>query len=77
MDSVPRLYPSYSQVCTIPMKKTHISAEQTAFLLYFISATLACRISVPRPEIEPVPPTLNVRRLNHWTTREVPKNRWF
>ena len=29
-------------------------------------------ILVPRPGIEPVPPALEVRSLNCWTTREVP-----
>ena len=32
----------------------------------------ACRILVPRPGIEPVPPALEVWSLNHWTAREVP-----
>ncbi|XP_073666027.1 striatin-interacting protein 2 isoform X4 [Tursiops truncatus] len=31
-----------------------------------------CRILVPQPGIEPVPPALGARRLNHWTAREVP-----
>lgn len=29
-------------------------------------------IPVPPPGIKPVPPTLETRSLNHWTTREVP-----
>ena len=32
----------------------------------------ACRILVPQPGIEPVPPALEMQSLNHWTTREVP-----
>ena len=27
----------------------------------------------PRPELEPVPPAVEVQSLNHWTTREVPR----
>ena len=33
---------------------------------------MACRILVPRPGIEPMPPALEVWILNHWITREVP-----
>ena len=35
---------------------------------------VACGISVPRPGIRPTPPALEVRSLNHWTAREVPRN---
>ena len=34
----------------------------------------ACRILVPQPGMEPLPPTLGEQTLNHWTTREVPTN---
>ena len=34
---------------------------------------MACKILVPRPGIEPVPPALEAGRSNLWTTREVPK----
>ena len=33
---------------------------------------MACRILVPQPGIEPVPPAVEVWSLNHWTTKEVP-----
>ena len=33
---------------------------------------MACRISVPQPGIEPMPPAVEVWSLNHWTAREVP-----
>ena len=33
------------------------------------------RILVPRPEIEPIPTVLEAWSLNHWTTREVPKQK--
>ena len=32
----------------------------------------ACGILVPRPGMEPAPPAVEARGLNHWTTREVP-----
>ena len=34
---------------------------------------MACRIFVPWPEIEPVPPEEEAWSLNHWTTKEVPR----
>ena len=33
---------------------------------------LACRILVPQPGIEPMPPAVEARSPNHWATREVP-----
>ena len=39
---------------------------------YSLSCPVACRILVPRPGIEPMPPALEVWILNHWITREVP-----
>ena len=38
---------------------------------FFLGCAVAFRISVPGPGIEPVPPAVEVRSLNHWTTREV------
>ena len=32
---------------------------------------VTCGILVPRPGIEPVPPAVEARSLNHWTAREV------
>ena len=34
--------------------------------------SLACRILVPQPGIEPTPPAVEVHSLHHWTTRDVP-----
>ena len=39
------------------------------FCLYHV----ACGIFIPLPGIEPMPPAMDVRSLNHWTIREVPK----
>ena len=33
---------------------------------------MACGILVPRTGIEPAPPAVEARSLNHWTAREVP-----
>ena len=32
---------------------------------------MACRILVPQPGMEPMPPALEAWSLNHWTTWEV------
>ena len=39
---------------------------------YFWLHHAACGILIPRPGTEPMPPAVEVRSLNHWTTREVP-----
>ena len=31
---------------------------------------MACRILLPRPGIEPIPPAVEVQSPNHWTARE-------
>ena len=42
------------------------------FLFLFLAAPCAAyRILVPRPGIEPVPPTVEAWSPNHWTAREV------
>ena len=38
---------------------------------------MACKILVPRPEIEPMPPAVEARSLNRWTAREVPPDNIF
>ena len=38
----------------------------------FLAMPQAYRILVPQLEIKPVPPALEARSPNHWTTREVP-----
>ena len=42
------------------------------FLNFFWPCPAARGILVPRPGIEPMPPALGVRNLNHWNAREVP-----
>ena len=46
----------------------------TANIFFFWPRHAACGILVPRPGMEPVPPAVEARSLNRWTTREVPAN---
>ena len=46
-------------------------------IFFFRLRHVACGILVPQPRIEPVPPAVEARRLNHWTAREVPMMRIF
>ena len=43
------------------------------FSLFFWPHHVASGILVPQPGAEPAPPALEVRSLNHWTTRQVPQ----
>ena len=59
------------------MTVLHLSLYQDApppfhFFFFFWPRCTACRILVPRPGIEPTPPAVEVRSLNHWTAREFP-----
>ena len=47
------------------------------FFLIFWPCLAACRILLPRPGMEPTPPAVEGRSLNHWTTREVPRHLYF
>ena len=42
-------------------------------LFYFWPYHVACKILVPWPGIEPMPPAVETWSLNHWTAREVPE----
>ena len=42
------------------------------FFFFFLPCLTTCGILVPRPGIEPMPPEVEARSLNHWFTREVP-----
>ena len=41
---------------------------------FFLPRRGACRILVPWPGIEPVPAAVEVRNLNDWTDRKVPRH---
>ena len=61
---------------TLPCASAPASGPSPALIqqhLFFWPHRTACRILVPRPRIEPVPPALGAWSLNHWTTREVPQ----
>ena len=38
---------------------------------------MACGILVSQPSIEPAPLGWEAQNLNHWTVREVPKNKFL
>ena len=50
------------------------SPQPGLLLLLFIYLLYhnACGVLVPRPGIEPMPPTVAARSPNHWATRKVP-----
>ena len=45
-----------------------------SFFLFFWAHHSARGILVPQPGIEPAPPAVEARSLNHWTAREVPSS---
>ena len=42
------------------------------YFIYLWPCPMACRILVLWPRIEPMPPAVEARSLNHWTSREAP-----
>ena len=50
---------------------SHSSTHLRIMFFFFWPRRVACRILVPGPGIEPMPPALGVQSLNHWTTGEV------
>ena len=44
-----------------------------SFFFFFLPHHAACKILVPQPGIEPVPPEIVVRSFNHWMASEVPR----
>ena len=53
-------------------RKSRGDGGQLEDFFSFWPCPTACGILVPRPGIEPVPPAVEARSLNHWTAREVP-----
>ena len=49
-----------------------VRLEHFYLFIIFWPRCAACRILVPRPGIEPVPPAVEAHNLNHWNAREVP-----
>ena len=48
------------------------SVQEILFFFFLFFCHASCRILVPRPGNETVPPGLEAQSLNHWTAREVP-----
>ena len=48
--------------------------KKVFFFFFFLQHLSACGILVPLPRIEPLTPAMEAQTLNHWTTREVPKD---
>ena len=58
---------------TLP--RDSLSLYQLLFLFIFLPHLEACRILVPLPGVETMPPTVKAQSLNHRTTREVPQEK--
>ena len=55
------------------MNIQHCFAFFSFLFLFFWLHHEACRILVPQPGIEPVPPEVEAQSLNPWTMGEVPE----
>ena len=62
-----------NQAACMPLPEIQEQNRDFYFILFYWPRLAACGILVPQPGIEPVPPAVEARILNHWTTREVPK----
>ena len=51
---------------------SHNQGQIFFFFFFFLPCCMACRILVPWPRIEPVPPAVEVQGHNHWTAGAVP-----
>ena len=60
---------AFSEVAIKAMQETKYSKH---FVCLLAGCAMACGILVSWPGIESMPPALEVKSLNHWTTREVP-----
>ena len=61
-------------MCSLPQYTQH---PHSFLFFFFWPRYVACGILVPQPGIKPVPPAVEARSLNHWTTREVPASSFF
>lgn len=48
-----------------------------SFLFFCWPDLMACRILVPQPGIQPVPPAEEVQSVNRWTPKKVPEDHLF
>ena len=49
-----------------------LPSSQDSPVRHIGSVVVVCEISVPQPGIKPVPSTVEVQNLNHWTTKGSP-----
>ena len=54
-----------------------LTLHHTRFLCHFWLCHMACRILVPWPGFEPMPPAVEVQSLNHWTPQGSPQTSLF
>ena len=57
-----------------PPRESKFTMGLFFFSLIFWPCCMACGVLVPQLGIEPEPPAVEAQSLNHWTTREVPRN---
>ena len=50
-----------------------LETVDTVIFFLFCMSHVICGILVPQPGMKLMPTTVEVRSLNHWTAREVPK----
>ena len=53
------------------------SISFSILFLSFWPCRVTCRMLVPRPGIEPMPPAVEAQSPNHWTAREFPLSFYF
>ena len=61
----------------MPTEKDHcalskIHKNERRYLVYGVLTLGECRLSVPQPGIELMPPAVEAQSLNHWTAKEIP-----
>ena len=54
-----------------------LGPQETFFSPTFLAMPVACGILVPWAGIGHTPSALEARNLNHWATREVPREPWI
>ena len=52
--------------------KYRLGRKINTYFILFWPCQAACKILVPQPGIEPLPPAVKARSPNYWTTREFP-----
>ena len=55
----------------LPSLRTRHKAS--IYTLFFFFGRIVWHVELPLPGIEPMPPAVEAWNLNHWTTREIPR----